>query len=157
MTSSFVLLLAFLIGFFNGLRSLTPPALVAWGARLGWLKLARPLALVGTVPAVAILSLGALVELVLDKLPRTPSRTAPAGLSARIVFGAFTGACVASGGGQGAGIGAALGVAGALLGCFGGRQARMQLVKALRVPDFAIALVEDALTIGGTLWVVSRF
>jgi uncharacterized membrane protein len=157
MSVAFVLLLAFLIGFFDGLRSLTPPALVAWGAHSGWLKLARPLALVGTVPAVAILSLGALAELVADKLPRTPSRTAPAGLSARVVFGAFTGACVASAGGQAAGLGAALGVAGALVGCFGGHWARAKLVKALRVPDFVIALVEDALTIAGTLWVVSRF
>ena len=43
MSAAFVLLLAFLIGFFGGLRSLTPPAIVAWGAHLGWLNLARPL------------------------------------------------------------------------------------------------------------------
>jgi hypothetical protein len=30
-------------------------------------------------------------------------------------------------------------------------------VKALGTPDFVIALLEDLVTIGGSLWVVSRF
>jgi uncharacterized membrane protein len=64
---------------------------------LGWLKLERPLALIGSLPAVAIFTLLAVVELVADKLPRTPSRTAPPGLIARIVLGGLTGACVAAG------------------------------------------------------------
>ena len=42
-------------------------------------------------------------------------------------------------------------------GSFGGYQARTGLVKPLRAPDFAIAVVEDLLAIGGSLWVVSRF
>jgi hypothetical protein len=33
-----VLLFAFLIGFFAGLRSLIPPAVTAWATHLGWLK-----------------------------------------------------------------------------------------------------------------------
>jgi uncharacterized membrane protein len=91
------LLFAFLIGLFAGLRSLTPPAAVAWAVHLGWLKLARPLSLIGSLPAVIILSLLALTELILDKLPNTPNRTAPPGLIARIVTGGFTGACVSLG------------------------------------------------------------
>ena len=71
------LLFAFLIGLFAGLRSLTPPAVVAWAVYLGWLKLARPLSLIGSLPAVIILSLLAIIELILDKLPNTPNRTAP--------------------------------------------------------------------------------
>jgi uncharacterized membrane protein len=55
--------------------------------RLDWLKLARPLSLIGSLPAVIILSLLALTELILDKLPNTPNRTAPLGLIARIVTG----------------------------------------------------------------------
>lgn len=157
MSLSYVLLLAFLIGFFGGLRSLTPPAVVAWGVHLGWLRLARPLGLVGTVPAVVILSLAALAELVADKLPTAPSRTAPPGLIARVVLGSFTGACVAAAGTQNVGLGAVLGVAGGLVGCFGGYQARTRTVKALRTPDFVVALLEDAVAIGGALWVVSRF
>ena len=96
-----VLLFAFLIGFFTGLRSLTPTAVTAWAAHLGWLKVPSPLSWIGTLPAAAILTLFALVELVTDKLPKTPSRTAPPGLIARILLGGLSGACVASAGGEG--------------------------------------------------------
>ena len=150
-------LFAFLIGLFAGLRSLTAPAATAWAVRLGWLKLQRPLSLIGSVPAVVIFTLLALIEIVADKLPKTPSRTAPVGLIARIVTGGLTGACVAAGGGAGALAGAVLGVAGSMVGCFGGYQLRTRLVKALGTPDFVIALLEDLVAIGGSLWVVSRF
>lgn len=148
---------AFLIGLFAGLRSLTPPAAVAWAVHLGWLRLARPLALIGSLPAVIILSLLAVTEIIFDKLPNTPSRTAPPGLIARIVTGGLTGACVSVGGGKTALVGAALGVAGGIVGTFGGYQARAGLVKSLRVPDFYIALLEDLIAIGGSLFIVSRF
>ena len=151
------LLLAFLIGLFAGLRSLTPPAAVAWAVYLGWLILARPLSLIGSLPAVVILSVLALTELIFDKLPNTPSRTAPPGLIARIVTGALTGACVSLGGGQSALVGAGLGLLGAIVGCFGGYQARVRLVRSLRQPDFNVALLEDLLAIGGSLFIVSRF
>jgi uncharacterized membrane protein len=58
------LLLAFLIGLFAGLRSLTPPAAVAWAVYLGWLTLARPLSLIGSLPAAIILSVLAIAELI---------------------------------------------------------------------------------------------
>jgi uncharacterized membrane protein len=150
------LLFVFLIGFFAGLRSLTPAAATAWAAHLGWLKLEGPLALVGSMPSVAIFTLLALAELVADKLPKTPSRTAPPALIARLVMGALTGACVAQGGGQSALLGAIVGVVGALAGTFGGYQARTRLVKALNVPDTYIALLEDVICIAGSLLVVSR-
>jgi uncharacterized membrane protein len=50
-----------------------------------------------------------------------------------------------------------LGAAGGVAGAFGGYQARTRLVKALKVPDFAIATLEDALAIGGGFFLVSRF
>jgi len=151
------LLFAFLIGFFAGLRSLTPPAAVAWAVHLGWLRLTRPLSLIGSLPAVIILSLLAVTELILDKLPNTPNRTAPPGLIARIVTGGLTGACVSVGGGHSALVGAGLGVLGGLVGTFAGYQARAWLVKSLRQPDFNIALLEDLIAIGGSFFIVSRF
>jgi uncharacterized membrane protein len=151
------LLFAFLIGFFAGLRSLTAPAATAWAVHLSWLKLQGPLALIGSLPSVAIFTLLAVVELVADKLPKTPSRTAPPGLIARIVTGAVTGACVAAGGMQGALLGAVIGAAGGVVGCFAGYQARTGLVKALGTRDLYVALLEDLIAIGGCLWVVSRF
>jgi len=48
-------------------------------------------------------------------------------------------------------------VAGALAGCYGGYQVRSRLVKALGTPDFVVALVEDIIAIGGSIWVVSNF
>jgi uncharacterized membrane protein len=151
------LLFAFLIGFFAGLRSLTAPAATAWAVRLGWLKLQGPLALMGSIPSVAIFSLLAGAELVADKLPKTPDRTAPPGLIARIIMGGLTGACVAAGGGERALLGAVFGIVGCVVGCFGGFQARTRLVKALGTPDITVALVEDLVAIAGSLWVVSRF
>ena len=150
------LLFAFLIGLFAGL-SLTRPAAVAWAVHLGWLKLARPLSLIGSLPAVILLSLLAITEFIFDKLPNTPNRTAPLGLIGRIVTGGLTGACVSLGGGQRALVGAGLGVAGGIVGCFGGYHARAWLVKSLRQPDFNIALLEDLIAIGGSLFIVSRF
>jgi uncharacterized membrane protein len=151
------LLFAFLIGFFAGLRSLTAPAAMAWAVYLGWLKLERPLALIGSLPAVVIFTLLAVVELVADKLPQTPSRTAPPGLIARIVMGGLTGACIAAGGTQRMFLGATVGIVGGVVGCFAGYQVRKGLVKTLGVRDFYIAVVEDLVAIAGSLWVVSLF
>ena len=151
------LLFAFLIGIFAGLRSLTAPAATAWAARLGWLRLERPLSLIGSVPSVVILTILAVVELVMDKLPKTPKRTSPPGLIARIVTGGLTGACVAESGAQGALLGAVLGSVGGVAGCFGGYYVRTRLVTALGSPDFNVALLEDLVAIAGCLWIVSRF
>lgn len=151
------LLFAFLIGLFAGLRSLTPPAAVAWAVHLGWLNLARPLSLIGSLPAVLILSLLAISEVMFDKLPNTPNRTALPGLIGRIVTGGFTGAFISLGGGQSAYVGAGLGLLGGIVGCFAGYQARARLVRSLRQPDFNIALIEDLVAIGGSLFIVSRF
>jgi uncharacterized membrane protein len=151
------LLFAFLIGLFAGLRSLTPPAAVAWAAHLGWLRLARTLSFIGSLPAVIILSVLAVAEVFVDKLPSTPNRTAPLGLIARIVTGGLTGACVSVSGGRSAVVGAGLGMLGGIVGCFGGYHVRAWLVKSLGQPDFNIALVEDLIAIGGSLFIVTRF
>src|SRR5215471_3153381 len=107
-----VLVLAFVIGVLNGLRSFTPPAAAAWAAHLGWIKLPGALALMGSAPVVAIFTLAAAFELVADKMPWIPDRITPPSLIARGVMGALSGACVAAAGGQWAGVGAACGVAG---------------------------------------------
>src|SRR5262249_31850297 len=112
------LLLAFLIGFFAGLRSLTAPEATGWAVHLDWVELRGQHALIGSIPAVAIFTLLAVMELVADKLPKTPSRTAPLGLVARIVMGGLTGACIAVAGGEGALLGALFGIIGGIMGCF---------------------------------------
>jgi uncharacterized membrane protein len=69
-----------------------------------------PLSLVGSLPAVIILSLLAITELILDKLPNTPNSTALPGLIARIVTDGFTAAGISLGGGQSVYVGAGLGL-----------------------------------------------
>jgi len=158
MTPALVLLLAFLIGAISGLRSLTAPAVVAWAAHHGWIDLNNtPLRFMSSTAALAIFTVLALAELIADKLPSTPSRTAPPGLIARIVLGALCGAAVALSGAQSLAIGGVLGAAGGIAGAFGGYQARTRLVKSLHVPDFVIAILEDALAIGAGLFLMSRF
>jgi len=94
-----VFALAFVIGVLNGLRSFTPPAAAPWAAHLRWIKLQGPLALMGSVPAVAIFTLLAAFELFADKKPWIPDRITALSLVLRGVMGALTGACVAAAGG----------------------------------------------------------
>jgi len=152
------LFLAFLIGVCVGLRSLTPPAAVSWAAARYWIDLGRShLYFIAAKPAVAILTVLALLELVADKLPAAPNRTGAPGLFARVVLGSLCGACISVAGAHSAWSGALLGCIGSLIGCFGGYQARTRLVKALHCPDYVVAVVEDIIAIGGSLYIVTRF
>ena len=155
---SVAILLALGIGVVAGLRSLTAPAVVAWAANLGWIHLQKsPLAFMESKWSVGIFTVFALVELVADQLPSTPARTAPVGLSARIVTGALCGACLGAAGGSALWLGAVMGVIGALIGTFGGYQARVGLVRGLKVADIAIAIPEDIVAIGLGLFLTTRF
>jgi len=158
MTPSHVLLLAFGIGIVTGLRSLASPAVVAWAAHRGWLNLqGASLSFLGSTAAVATLTILAVVELVTDKLASTPARTKPLGLSARILLGGLWGAAVALAGQQSAAVGCALGAVGGVVGGFVGYQVRTGLVRALKVPDFVIAVLEDLVAVAGALFIVTRF
>jgi uncharacterized membrane protein len=142
------------IGFAAGLRALTPPAVVAWGAHLGWLNLNHsPLAFMGSTIAAVIFSLLALFELFVDLKPSTPKRTAPFPLIARILTGALCGAslCVASH--QVWIIGAILG---GIVGAFAGYEIRKRLVAGLNIKDIFVALLEDLVAIGLACFFVSR-
>ena len=148
--------LAFLIGVIAGLRAMTAPAAVSWAARLGWLHLENTwLAFLGYAATPYILSVLAVGELINDKLPKTPSRKAPPGFIARIVTGALCGAAVAAAdGGLIAGILA--GVLGAIAGTLGGYEFRARLARAIGGKDLPIALLEDAIAVGGAFLIVSR-
>jgi uncharacterized membrane protein len=158
MSATEILLLAFLLGVVAGLRSFTAPAVLAWAAHRGWLSLhGTPLSFMASTAATVIFILLAVGELIADQLPATPSRTAPPGLIVRIVTGGLCGAGIAAAGTQSLAVGAILGIGGALIGTFGGYQARAGLVKTLQVPDLVIATLEDVVAIGGGLFIVSRF
>lgn len=153
-----VVLAAFGIGVVAGLRSFTAPAVVAWAAHLGWLDLHNShFAFLGSPTATYVLSAMALGELVADKLPSTPKRTAPLGLGARIVTGAVCGAAFCATTAQSVALGAVVGAFGGVAGAFAGYEVRHRIVQQLRIPDFVIALLEDALAVGGGFFLASRF
>ena len=117
--------LAFVFGVVAGLRTFTAPA-------------AALLALHHRVAGLIVAALAA-GELVMDAMPNTPSRTAPVGLGARIVSGAFVGWLVAQ-------IpGACVGVLGALVGTYGGHRLRAKAIT--RIGAIPAALTEDAVTL----------
>src|SRR6476469_3326468 len=92
---------AFLIGVVAGLRCLTPPAVVSWAARLGWLHLENtPLAFLGFAATPYIISVLAIREVINDKMPKTPSRKAPGPFFGRIVTGALSGAAIGAAAGS---------------------------------------------------------
>jgi len=154
---NYVFAFALGIGFTAGLRSLTPPAVVAWAAHLGWLNLTNsPLAFMGSIIAVIIFSLLALFELFVDLQPSTSKRTAPVPLGARIVPAALCGACLYAASHQSLIIGALLGSVGGIIGAFAGYETRKKLVAALNIKDTFIAVLEDLITIGLACFFVSR-
>jgi uncharacterized membrane protein len=148
----------FAIGFLTGLRAMTPIAVICWmtvlgrvPAAAGWMRFA------GSRISVGVFSVAALGELVGDKLPNAPARTKAPGLLARIIFGALCAAILATSAGYSLVGGALLGAVGAVAGTFGGWFARTRIVAALRCPDLPIALVEDAIAVGGSILVCSLF
>jgi len=157
MTGSFAFALATGIGVVAGLRSLMAPAAVGWAAHLGWLHLqGTSLGFVGSKTFVVVLSLLAIGELIGDKLPTVPRRTALAPLLARLVTGGLSGACLCVSANQSLGMGTVLGAIGAVIGAFGGYQSRKRLVTRLNIPDLFVALLEDLVAISLALFLVSR-
>jgi uncharacterized membrane protein len=151
-----IYLFAVLIGAIAGLRAMTAPAVVSWAARIGWLHAEDTwLAFFGFAATPYIFSVLAVGELIADKLPNTPSRKAPPGFIARIVTGGLSGAVVGGSGGSWI-LGLICGVAGAVAGTFGGYEFRRRLVQAIGGKDLPIALLEDAIAIGGAFLIVSQ-
>ena len=154
---SYVFVFTIGIGVVAGLRSLTAPAVVAWAAHFGWLNLHdSALGFMGSTTVVAIFSVLAIGELVADKLPMTPKRTAPAPLLARVITGGLCGACLCAAAGKSPILGALLGGTGGVIGAFFGYEVRRRLVSNLHIRDFVIAVCEDLLAIGLGFFLVSR-
>jgi uncharacterized membrane protein len=149
MTQVLVIVLALLIGVIAGLRAMTAPAVVAWGAFLGWIDVdgkwsewvAHPI-------TVTVLTIFLLVELVTDQLPKTPSRRTAPQFATRLIMGAFAGAVIGSAFFHTfSSIGA--GMVGAVLGTMGGAAARARFASARDGQDRPGAILEDVVAVGG--------
>jgi|SRR5580658_3971428 uncharacterized membrane protein len=150
-------LLSFLLGFVDGLRSLTAPAVVCWAAHLGWLDFAgTKFAFIDHRSTLVVFTLLAIVELVIDKLPNTPARTAPVGLIARIVLGGASGLALATGAGISLTLAGVIASVGAIAGAFGGYHVRRAVVLKAHLPGLVAALAEDVIAIAGGLLIVSH-
>jgi uncharacterized membrane protein len=75
----------------------------------------------------------------------------------RSLTGAVAASALAIAASQALLVGILLGVVGALAGSFVGYHLRHQIVAGLKIPDFPVALLEDAIAIGCGLLIVSRF
>jgi uncharacterized membrane protein len=147
-------LLALMIGVVAGLRSMTALAVVSWAARLGALDLRGTwLAFLGNVWVPWCFTVLAVLELVSDQLPNTPSRTQPSQFVARIATGALAGAAIGADAGSTVG-GAVAAVVGAVIGTLGGRAVRGRLAAAFG-RDRPAAFIEDAVAIGGGLLIAT--
>jgi len=146
--------LALLIGVIAGLRAMTAPAAVSWAAHLGWLNLSDSwLAFLGYTWTPWIFTAIAVVELITDQLPSTPSRKVPQQFGARLVMGGLAGAAI----GAGSGVwiaGLVAGLIGAVIGTYGGAAARARLAASLG-RDPPAALIEDAVAIIGAYLIVA--
>lgn len=138
------------IGFIAGARSMMAPALTSSYFLTHPSLFLEASALRGMAfPKTAnVLRLMALGEIVGDKLPKTPNRTAPLPLGGRAASGGLCGAALFLAEGKPAAMGAAIGAAAAIASTFLTYTLRHNLVKATKLPDPAVAFAEDALMLG---------
>src|SRR5678815_4661990 len=142
--------LALLIGVIAGLRTMTAPALVSWLAYHGTLDLSGTwLSFLGNFWVHVVTVILAIVELITDQLPSTPSRKVPVQFGARIVMGALAGGAIGAAKGSLV-VGAILGIVGAVIGTYGGAAFRARLASAFG-KDRPAALIEDVVAIGGAV------
>lgn len=133
---------------------MTPLAFVSWVAHTGSLPLENTwLAILGFAYTPYILTLFAIGELLTDKHPRTPSRTTLVPFTARVVSGALCGAALGTASNALAS-GLVAGAIGAAIGTLVGYALRVRLAAAAG-RDWPIALIEDAVAIGGAIAIVS--
>ncbi len=102
----------------------------------------------------AIFSLLAAGEYVADLLPKTPRRTKPGPLIARMVTGGLSAACLFAATNKSLLVGALLGAIGAVIGAFSGYEARKRLVHGLKVKDAVIAIPEDLIALSLAYYLV---
>lgn len=140
---------AALIGALAGMRSMAGPAFVGQLSRKGALsEVTGPLTLVtkpGFATVSAVLAVG---ELVADKLPFTPNRTAVGPLLGRALTGGVSGAVVCSAKRRSVLAGVLIGAAAAIGAAYGAYHLRKYAGEKLHIPDPMLALGEDALVAG---------
>jgi uncharacterized membrane protein len=154
MKRSYTPALAVGIGAVAGLRALAAPTVLAWAAKRRWIRLGNlPLATIISAKTSKRITDLAVAELIADKLPFTPSRLKAGPLASRIVSGAICGATIYVVVKRPIKDGAVLGGIGAIAGSFAGYHIRKKLTR--NMPDLGVAVLEDALAIGGGILITT--
>lgn len=132
------------LGFIAGLRSMSAPAAASWATRRNGIAWAgTPLAFLDRESTPIVLTALALGEVVADKLPFIPDRTAPPSFLARIVSGAVTGAACDP---ESPASAAIAGAAAAACGTVAGSALRRRLASAFG-HDLPAAITEDVIVL----------
>lgn len=125
-------------GLIAGLRSVSAPAAVS-AALTEEFALAAQLA-----PVLRVMAGG---EMLIDKMPFMPARTAPVALAGRALLGAVAGVALAAAYRRSLLAGALLAGGTAILSSYIGLALRSSAVERLGLPDPLVALAEDALVV----------
>ena len=147
----------FALGFISGMRSMTGIAFTSRyvAERKGFLPrlfVPIPLRWMESDMAVQVSEILMAGEMVGDKVPGIPARTAPGPLFDRALSGALVGATLAQKRRQEPVLGSLFGIAGALLGAYSGYTLRAEAGKRSQIPDLFLGMAEDALVLlGGSL------
>jgi uncharacterized membrane protein len=140
------------LGAISGLRSMSGPALLSRAAAKGNLSLdGTALSFLGSPRLSKTLLVMALGELVVDKLPATPSRTALPPLLGRAASGTLVGAALFASEGRRVAAGAALGSSAAVAAAFAGERLRVLAGEKTGLPDPVVALAGDTIVLLGGL------
>jgi uncharacterized membrane protein len=140
---------AILLGVVAGMRSMMPLAVLAitLSRRPELAPAVSPVHWFSLRAVAVVLGLAAIAEIVTDKLPRTPNRTALGPFVVRVASGAVTGAALVQIGHIDAWIGAGCGAIGAILGTFGAFHARRFAGRVTGIRDPYIGALEDVIAI----------
>lgn len=142
------------IGALAGLRPMMTLAVISYAAREGWVRPGRsPLTTIISGHLHKRIAEFAVTEFISNKLPFDRSRMSVASLGSRIAAGAVCGAAIHSSTHLPAEKAAILGGLGAVAGTIIGHQLRARLNR--EIPDFMVAVIEDALALGGGALIVS--
>ncbi len=136
------------LGWAAGMRSMTAPAALSHVFSDRYSTVRQPARFL-TMDSVSTLSkLAAAGEVVADKLPGTPDRTAPPVLGGRLASGALVGAGIAAARRDSLWPGVLLGAAAAGLSTFVMLRVRTALPEMLGTSDMPVAILEDVAALG---------
>jgi uncharacterized membrane protein len=145
----YFLIAAIILGVVAGMRSMMPLAalsILLW-RRPEIAPVTSPAHWFAVPPLAIIFGLAALGELIGDKLPKTPNRTALGPFVGRLASGALTGAALVQLGGVNPWVGAGCGAAGALASTFGMFHARRFVGRLTGIRDPYVGAMEDVIAI----------